>query len=454
VADIADFRKVASDVNGLFYVQQAGLYPVRLIWEQGGGGASCEWYMQNTLNYQRTLVNEVGVAGTVTAYQYPVTAPPAAYVKSFTPTNPGGGVRQGVGLGKKVEAVIVDGATAVDQNSIKVKLNGTEVSPITKNKVGSETTVTYSQPLPANTLVTIEVSWTDSAPRASSWSFTTGILPGTTFVIEAEDFNTGGGQTQSTASTMPYFGNAYSNLSAIVGIDFLRPHQSDSDLYRKGETNSVPVPGYPAVVNVPMDPGPGDFDRGGWDMAVNYKIGWTDKGQWYDYTRTFPAGNFNVYAALSHGDPETSASRVRGTLQQVTAGGTTTNQTVVELGTFDGPATGGWGVNRLVPLMNGTAVASVPLSGVQTIRFTTDSGDYDFLAFIPAGAPPLQFNAPTFSTGMLSISWSGTATLQQASALTGSPGDWSDVNPQPTGNSYTVDVTTGASRYYRLKQGP
>ena len=152
--------------------------------------------------------------------------------------------------------------------------------------------------------------------------------------------------------------------------------------------------------------------------------------------------------------PETSASRVRGTLQQVTAGVTTTNQTVVQLGTFDGPATGGWGVNRLVPLMNGTAVASVPLSGVQTIRFTTDSGDYDFLAFVPAGAPPLQFNAPTFSSGTLSISWSGTAILQQASALTGSPGDWSDVNPQPTGSSYTVDVTTGGSRYYRLKQGP
>src|SRR5213079_362711 len=205
---------------------------------------------------QRTLVNENAVAGYIKAYQYPVGASPGSYVKSFTPNDPGGGIRPGVGLGKPVQVVIVDGSTAVDQNSITIKLNGTAVSPITKNKVGSETTVTYSQPLPANTLVTVEVSWTDAAPRASSWSFTTGILPGTTFVIEAEDFNTGGGQTQPTASTMPYFGNAYSNLSAIVGIDFLRPHQSDSDLYRKGETNSVPVPGYPAVVNVPMDPGP------------------------------------------------------------------------------------------------------------------------------------------------------------------------------------------------------
>src|SRR2546421_3454815 len=46
--------------------------------------------------------------------------------------------------------------------------------------------------------------------------------------------------------------------------------------------------------------------------------------------------------------------------------------------------------------MNGGVVASVPLSGAQTIRLTTDSGDYDFLAFVPA-APSLRFNTPTIS---------------------------------------------------------
>jgi len=213
------------------------------------------------LNYQRTLVNENAVAGYIKAYQYPVGASPASYVKSVTPNDPAGGIRAGVGLGKQVQVVIVDGSTAVDQNSITLKLNGAAVSPITKNKVGNETTVTYSQPLPANTLVTVQVSWTDAAPRSSSWSFTTGILPANTFVIEAEDFNTAGGQTVAAASTMPYLGNSYSNLNAVLGIDFLRPHQADSPLYRARGTNSLQIPGYPAnnLVNVPMDTGPGDL---------------------------------------------------------------------------------------------------------------------------------------------------------------------------------------------------
>jgi len=451
VADIADFGKGASDVNGLFYVQQAGLYPCRLIWEQGGGGGSCEWYMQNTLNYQRTLVNENAVAGYIKAYQYPAGASPASYVKSVSPNDPAGGIRAGVGVGKQVQVVIVDGSTAVDQNSITLKLNGTAVSPITKNKVGNETTVTYSQPLPANTLVTVQVSWTDAAPRSSSWSFTTGVLPGNTFLIEAEDFNTGGGQTVAAASTMPYLGNSYSNLNAVLGIDFLRPHQADSPLYRARGTNSLQIPGYPTnnLVNVPMDLGPGDFDRGGWDMTVNYKIGWTGANQWYDYTRTFPAANYNVYAALSHGDPPTSTSRVRASLQQITAGQTTTNQTVVQLGTFDGPATGGWGLNRLVPLMNGTQLASVPLSGTQTIRLTTDSGDYDFLAFVPGGAAQIRINSIAIASGQVTITWSGGGSLEWTTSLTPT------ISWTPTGNSsgsFSEPVATTGNKFYHVKQ--
>ena len=136
----------------------------------------------------------------------------------------------------------------------------------------------------------------------------------------------------------------------------------------------------------------------------------------------------------------------------ITAGQTTTNQTVVQLGTFDGPATGGWGLNRLVPLMNGTQLASVPLSGTQTIRLTTDSGDFDFLAFVPA-APSLRFNPPTISGGTVTISWTGTGTLQQATALTGNPlTDWSNVNPQPSGSSYQVTAGTSGNKFFRLKQ--
>ena len=199
-----------------------------------------------------------------------------------------------------------------------------------------------------------------------------------------------------------------------------------------------------------MDPGPGDFDRGGWDMTVNYKIGWAGNGHWYNYTRTFPAGSYNVYAALSHGDPAASGV-IGGSLQLVTAGQTTTNQTLTQLGTFSGPRTGGWGSNRLLPLMDGGNVASIALSGEQTIRFTLSDGDYDFLAFVPGSAAGPRFSVPTLSGTSVTITWTGTGVLQEATVLTGSPTDWTDVSPPPTGNTYQATSATTGNRYYRIR---
>jgi hypothetical protein len=68
-----------------------------------------------------------------------------------------------------------------------------------------------------------------------------------------------------------------------------------------------------------------------------------------------------------------------------------------------------------------------------------------------AGAQPLKFNSATIAAGQLTINWtvpSGTARLQQATVLTGSPNDWSDVSGV-TGTSYSAS-TTGAQKFYRL----
>lgn len=61
-------------------------------------------------------------------------------------------------------------------------------------------------------------------------------------------------------------------------------------------------------------------------------------------------------------------------------------------------------------------------------------------------APPTI--AISHSGGSVTLTWTGTATLQQASALTGSPTDWSDVVAT---SPYTTS-TTGAAKFYRLKQ--
>jgi hypothetical protein len=52
--------------------------------------------------------------------------------------------------------------------------------------------------------------------------------------------------------------------------------------------------------------------------------------------------------------------------------------------------------------------------------------------------------------GTITISWEGTGLLQQAMSLTGQPTDWSDVIPQPPGNSLTI-MPTGKQRFFRLQ---
>jgi hypothetical protein len=62
-----------------------------------------------------------------------------------------------------------------------------------------------------------------------------------------------------------------------------------------------------------------------------------------------------------------------------------------------------------------------------------------------------RFNPPTLSNGTVTITWTGTGTLQQAAALTGQAGDWSDVSGNP-GSGYQVTVGVEGDKFYRLKQ--
>jgi len=62
---------------------------------------------------------------------------------------------------------------------------------------------------------------------------------GSDFVIEAEDFNYGGGQYLSQADAMPYYGGAYNSLSAVANIDYANNDGNDSVVYRLGLSPNV-----------------------------------------------------------------------------------------------------------------------------------------------------------------------------------------------------------------------
>jgi hypothetical protein len=71
--------------------------------------------------------------------------------------------------------------------------------------------------------------------------------------------------------------------------------------------------------------------------------------------------------------------------------------------------------------------------------------------FLAAGGAPTtapRFNPPTLSAGVVTITWTGSGTLQRANDLAGT---WSDVTPSPTGNSYSEPATSATRSYFRLR---
>ena len=134
-------------------------------------------------------------------------------------------------------------------------------------------------------------------------------------------------------------------------------------------------------------------------MEVDFKMGWNDAGDWFNYTRDFPEdGSYAVYGRFSSG-----GSPVAVDLSVVTAGQGTEDQTLESAGTFTGPATGGWNTMQFFPLKDADGnLATVGLSGQSTVRLTILPGNVDmnYLAFVPyvgsdtggGGAPVTLFD--------------------------------------------------------------
>lgn len=388
----------AADTPITVFVQEAGVYGFRTVWEEGSGDGNVEWKQQKA-DGTRVLLNDTANGG-FKAYRASTTALPAAVTAVFPA--PGAST---VVAPSTVEASLLDGATQVDTSSITLKLNGADAA-VTATKTAGHTRVIHTGSLRGGTEYTAELTYTaGSTPRTVTWRFTTGPLTADIFVIEAEDFDYDGGQTNPQkgvagmdVDVMPYLGGAYDQLGAIEGVDFVNADGPDSDVYRQetGDDGDHEV-NISNNVGGPAGNGSGGSiaiagnDRGVWTMTANYRIGWVGTGEWQNYTRTFPANNqggwWKVYAALSY-DGNTDG-QLAGSLDKVVSGVGTPDQTVEPAGLFSAPGSGGWGSNNLVPMRNAAGgEALVKLVGKNTVRFNLASGDFDFLIFVPSAAPP------------------------------------------------------------------
>jgi hypothetical protein len=267
------------------------------------------------------------------------------------------------------------------------------------------------------------------------------------FIIEAEDFNYEGGKTRPEASIMPYLGAAYEGLNAVFDVDYRSPDKIDPGqgwvpLYRTGD----PVTdGKTAPLNVN---GGIENSRGTWEMTANYKIGWVGGGDFYNYTRTFPAGLYRVYSAQS-----AQGSELSGTMELVSNPAAVNAEQIRQpIGTFLAPETGEWGRNALVPMKDTNGVvATVSLSGVQTIRYNVTSGDMDYFLFAPAtpSDEPKINVIKANPDGSITLEWTGGGVLQAKTSLDPAV-QWQDV-PGATSSPYTF-TPTASPLFGRIKK--
>jgi hypothetical protein len=201
------------------------------------------------------------------------------------------------------------------------------------------------------------------------------------FVVEAEDYNFNSGESLPVANQMPYLGGAYTNRPGILGTDYYNADGADDGAYRpETEPNNVLL--------AEQRGGLGALQRPGWQVTTNYRVAAPANGDWQQYTRTIPAGQYWVWAALSadgYGENSLTAA-----LDRVTGDPTQPNPTLSDLGSFTGDGTGSRANNRMVLLRDALGdPAVVTLNGEPTtFRLDLLRGDFDWLVFIPLESAP------------------------------------------------------------------
>lgn len=268
--------------------------------------------------------------------------------------------------------------------NVDVVLNGIDVSShLVTSGPANDLSVTYTG-LTANQPVnTALITAQDANGYANTASSTFDTFGATNFVIEAEEFDFNGGQfidNPDYTDGNPPDTNSYYGLDSVEGVDTHKGSSAGTGtaVYRAGQgvgtktqtgvaTGELPWPKFANLVDASGTP------------IVGHVIGDWSSGEWQNYTKTFPPGNFNVYARVSAGVAATI------TFAHVTGGQGTSTQTTTNLGTFNFTDTS-YNLYEYVPLLDNLGnLAVVNLAGVNTVRATSGGGaNGDFYMFVPA----------------------------------------------------------------------
>lgn len=349
--------------------------------------------------------------------------------------------------GNVIRAVIRDEDSQVVPSSLRLFVDGVNVTTtatVTDTANGAEISIPIGRN-PLGSTHTVRVEWQDTqSPTPTNgvfqWQFTDFYNGGLNLFIEAEDFNTAGGDFLPSKPGVAFNTKGlYNTLGATPLTDYNDAGDAmESNLYRTEGNANVP---HVNMIATPDTTATGGGPRPGFETLPDYKIGWTNPNtDWYHYTRDFgAAADYQIYIRASHGDGTQTIGGALDTLDDPSLPSSTNR-----LGTFRAPATGGWDTFTFIPLRDsGGQVARIPLSGLNTLRYTVEAngGDINYLMLAPLIPvnPPLSIAR---SGNNVTVTWSG-GRLQSAPAITG---PWTD----ETGATSPLQLNnTSGMRFYR-----
>ncbi|MGC9944695.1 MAG: carbohydrate-binding protein, partial [Verrucomicrobiota bacterium] len=319
---------------------------------------------------------------------------------------------------------------------------------------GTSTSESVSAPLTSNLVYTATIQVTDANENTTNLTvnFDT-INPAYTFEAEDWDYSLSSG-TSGLFIDNPQT-NAYANLNSKLGYDYNNPD------YDNGQDGGEPY--RPQGLETEQN---GDKPRLAYSAGkADYDVGYNNGGNWGNYTRTFPAGVYNIYMRVANPNGATADAAS----MSLVAGRGTASETTTTLGTFLAPDTGSWQTYSWSPLLdtNGNLVQFTG-GAVETLRVTTVNGSYNanFYLLMPANlsVPVITNLFPDGSsffqyTNQLTFLVSSTAgiltndvivildgvNVSNLLSLTGSLGSWHVTCPLTVNTNHSVVISVAGN---------
>lgn len=346
-----DGGRGSSDSIFSFVAETSGIYSFRLVYYEGNGDSNIEFFSVDPDSGQRILINDRNNPKGIKAYRT-ITAPARAYVRSATPAPNEGGVA----LNSNIQLELVEGATAIQNSSIELLLNGQAVSP-TVTDAGNVTTISFNPATDFESFTTNRVTlvYTEEAERRTNQlSFTTFRVPKNLppfqeanglVVFEAENFHT----NVAGATHEWEFENAY---AGFVADGYMRSLPDTG-------ANENEVPGFSQT-----------------SPHLDFRVNFTSAGTYYIWIRATDAGSGgdSVHVGMD-GQEFESSDRITGF----------------------GNANYVWARARQSP-STGTPLLEVPSAGEHVINvyMREDGAYFDRLlltrdaGYVPSGAGPAE----------------------------------------------------------------